>query len=303
MVFEEYNSSPDWTGIFMGPDIASCNERALVLTSLDIPHRIAVDPYGRYGIEVPASVAEKAKYEIWQYENENVPQQAQATIQPDYETAVPGVIYFIIVVVAVGWMSARGYFGFDWLGAGRVDGELIRDGEWWRVFTALTLHGSIKHILGNLVFGFAFGMMAGAVAGPGVAWLAILLGGALGNTLNVLFLDAAHRSIGASTSVFAALGLVSGFMWRGRFMKQDSWAWRLGPIVGGLALLAYTGTGDENTDIGAHLMGFASGFLGGMFIVRFGDLRQRGRLQAICGFAAIALVGYAWLFAFSRWPS
>ena len=39
-----------------------------------------------------------------------------------------------------------------------------------------------------------------------------------------------------------------------------SWSTRWGPVVGGLALLMFTGTGDENTDIGAHLMGFVCGF-------------------------------------------
>ncbi len=38
-------------------------------------------------------------------------------------------------------------------------------------------------------------------------------------------------------------GLVAGFVWHGRLMAQDRWSYRYGPVVGGLALLMFTGTG------------------------------------------------------------
>ena len=113
-----------------------------------------------------------------------------------------------------------------------------------------------------MVFGAFFGILAGGLIGPGIAWLAILVAAAFANTLNAFLLDEGHRAIGASTAVFAALGLVSGFVWRSKLMAQEKWAWRLGPIVGGIALLAYTGTGGPNTDVGAHLAGFVCGFGG-----------------------------------------
>jgi len=174
---------------------------------------------------------------------------------------------------------------------------LIRAGEWWRTVTALTLHSGLQHLAGNLAFGIMFGLFAGRLLGSGVAWLAIVVAAATGNALNTLLLDSAHRAIGASTAVFAALGLVTGFVWRGKLMAQDRWPYRLGPIVGGFALLMYTGTGGENTDIGAHLMGFLCGLAAGMLLTAARDHLASRRLQLVCGFGAIALIGGAWLVA------
>jgi hypothetical protein len=59
----------------------------------------------------------------------------------------------------------------------------------------------------------------------------------------------------------------------------------------------YTGTGDANTDVGAHLMGFASGFAGGTLLVRFIDAFSSHRLQLLYGGAALAILVVAWSFA------
>ncbi len=107
------------------------------------------------------------------------------------------------------------------------------------------------------------------------------------------------RAIGASTAVFAALGLMSGFVWQGKLMAQDRWVYRFGPIVGGLALLMFTGTGDENTDIGAHLWGFLYGFGGGMLLSRMRDYIDCEVRQKIAGALALLLVASAWALAFT----
>ena len=161
----------------------------------------------------------------------------------------------------------------------------------------MTLHSGLKHFLGNLGFGVLFGMLAGRVIGPGVTWLAVVVAAACGNLLNTLLLDSMHRSIGASTAVFAALGLVSGFVWRRRLMPQGRWAYRIGPLVGGLALLAYTGSGDANTDVGAHVTGFVCGLAAGMLLVTVDRHLADPLLQKIAGAAAIGIVAVAWLLA------
>lgn len=291
----------EWIIVHRGANRQLCSDRALVLHSVGIPYQI-VETEDDHVLLVAAANGEKAKFELWQYERENQPAPTIGRlIEPDYEKAVPGIIVYLLIVVTVAWLNGRGAFALDWLGAGRVDGSLVRQGEWWRTITALTLHGGIRHILGNIVFGALFGILAGGLVGPGIAWLSIVIAAAFGNALNVFLLDSAHRSIGASTAVFAALGIVSGFVWRGRFMAQDRWAWRLGPIVGGLALLAYTGTGDENTDVGAHLAGFACGFGAGMLLTRIRDLRTRARAQLVSGAIAVLIVCAAWLVAHLTW--
>jgi membrane associated rhomboid family serine protease len=119
--------------------------------------------------------------------------------------------------------------------------------------------------------------------------------------LNTSLLESTHRAIGASTAVFAALGLVSGFVWRAKLMAQDRWPLRLGPIVGGIALLAYTGTGDANTDIGAHLAGFVCGFLTGTVLTLAAKYLTQRSLQLGSGIAAISIIVLAWIVALQPW--
>jgi membrane associated rhomboid family serine protease len=274
------------------------SDRALVLQALGIPYQIVSDEFVS-ALLVPPGVSERAKFEIWQYEQENRPGAPVARVPvPEYQDGIAGMAVYILALCVVAWLAGDSAFGQNWFGAGRIDGELIRQGEWWRSITALTLHGDIRHLLGNIGFGAVFGYMAGRLLGSGVAWFAIIASAAVANLLNTVLLESAHRSIGASTAVFAALGLLAGYVWRARFMIQDRWPYRVGPIVGGIALLAYTGTGDENTDIGAHLSGFVCGFAAGILLTAFTRFLPGRNLQRWTAIAAIAALCVSWLVAF-----
>lgn len=272
-----------------------------MLHSLDIPYEVLSDGQ-RSLVVVPAQHLEKAKYEIWQYEQENRQQKVPAPrITPVIQNGFPGVAAYVIVITLVALLAGEAAFDRNWLSAGRVDGVLIRGGEWWRSITALTLHSGLPHFAGNAGFGALFGIMAGRVLGSGVTWLAVVIASSVANLINTLLLDSSHRAIGASTAVFAALGLVAGFVWRGKLMKQDRWPYRIGPIVGGIALLAYTGTGNANTDVGAHLSGFVCGFLAGVVMTTIYRYVPNENVQRASGLLAMAIVIIAWLFALRLW--
>jgi rhomboid protease GluP len=287
----------DWTVVFGSRAYQPCSDRALVLHSLDIPYQVVRGP-DTVALAVPAPFAERAKYELWQYDQENRKKPPPPPpLELESQNGVPGALVYIIVVCLVAWLAAGHFLGRDWFSAGRVDGELIRQGEWWRTITALTLHAGTRHLLGNIGFGVLFGMLAGRFVGSGVAWLGILMAGGAGNWLNTILLDSTHRSVGASTAVFAALGLLAGFVWRARLMSQERWPYRLGPVIGGIALLAFTGTGDENTDIGAHLAGFVCGFATGTALTLAAARLANPLLQKIAGAASLSLVFAAWFAA------
>ncbi len=282
--------------VYESRDRRRCSDRALVLASAHIPYQM-IDDGLSCALVVPAEHSARAAEELRLYDEENPPLRPKPRQRIVYQDALPGVIGYVLVVCGIAWMAGYSIFASDWFVAGRVDGTLIRNGEWWRTITALTLHSGVRHLLGNLVFGVFFGIFAGRLLGSGVAWLAVVVSAALGNVANTLLLDSAHRSIGASTAVFATLGLLAGYVWRGQLMAQDRWSTRLGPIVGGLALLMFTGTGDENTDIGAHLMGFVCGFGTGMVLTLLGRMPAPARTQAVAGSIACAIIGIAWYIA------
>ncbi len=282
--------------VFESRNRQSCSDRALVLAAAQVPHQL-VDDGMTAALVVPAEYSARAVHELRLYDDENPPVRPKQRKKIVYQDAAPGLIGYVFVVSAIAWFAGYSVFGHDWFEAGRVDGELIRRGEWWRTITALTLHSGPRHLIGNLVFGLLFGLFAGRLLGSGVAWLAIIAAAATGNAANTLLLESAHRSVGASTAVFAALGLVAGFVWRGQFMAQDRWSYRYGPIVGGLALLMYTGTGGPNTDIGAHLFGFVCGFLAGILLIALGPVPTDQRSQRVAGGLAILLVATSWVVA------
>ncbi len=275
---------------------AECSDRALVLASLRIPYQI-VDDMDSCALIVPAEYSAQAMDQLIQYDDENLPAIVRKTAAIQYQNAAPGLIGYALVVCGVALLAGFSVSNSEWITAGRVDGVLIRAGEWWRTITALTLHSGPRHIVSNLVFGALFGLFAGRLLGSGVAWLAILLAATMGNVLNTMLLDSAHRAVGASTAVFAALGLVAGYVWRGKLMAQDRWPYRVGPIVGGFALLMYTGTGGENTDVGAHLMGFLCGLGGGILLSPLRARLVSSKLQAVSGLVAVAIVCGAWIVA------
>ena len=155
------------------------------------------------------------------------------------------------------------------------------------------LHADAVHLIGNLLFGSFFGYFAGRYLGDGFGWFLILLGGVLGNWLNALVQSPLHRSVGASTAVFAALAVLMVWRWRRGFEPNTSWRVRFAPLYAGVALLAFTGTAGESTDLGAHLFGFLVGgalALAATFAVeRVGERLQRS-LAATC--LLVCVVGW-----------
>jgi membrane associated rhomboid family serine protease len=187
----------------------------------------------------------------------------------------------------------------DWFGAGRLVAGRVVAGEWWRTVTALTVHLELDHLGGNLVFGAFFGYFIGRYLGRGIGWLAVLVAAALANAETAFSLEPSHGSIGASTAVFAALGILTAYTWRRGFLRETPWRWRVGPIVAGLGLLAFTGAGGENTDLFAHLAGFVTGFGSGLGLGRWlapRALRSR-TTQRVCAALALALVAGSWTWA------
>ena len=101
----------------------------------------------------------------------------------------------------------------DWLRAGGLDVYRTRTmGEWYRTVTALTLHADAAHVLGNIVLGAVFMVPLCRRVGPGLCLFLTVLAGGLGNAATLYFRPAASVSLGFSTSLFGAVGLLAAFM-------------------------------------------------------------------------------------------
>jgi membrane associated rhomboid family serine protease len=286
--------------IYEAPSRPPAAERSLVLTARGIDHALIQVAY-RWQLQVAAESVEQARAELASYERENQPRPLPGAVA-EIESGIAGVLAYAAVLIGFAAVDDLTLMDIDWRAAGRMDAGAVLGGQWWRTITALTLHLDLGHLLANLAFGIFFGLFAGRYLGSGLAWLSILAGGALGNALNAFLQSPDHRAVGASTAVFAALGLLSAYVWRRGYLPQLSWPRRLAPVIAGIALLAYTGTGDENTDVVAHLTGFVCGFaLGLVYGLSVRRIPPRRPAQWLAAVAAGLLLWASWELAINSW--
>ncbi len=268
-------------------------ELSLVLTAVGIEHHIERDE-GEWGLWVDVDDVAAANEELHKYDQENRVSSAPRRPAETIDSGWLGVFGYLLAIWALPSLESGSVFGWDWREAGVMDAARVSAGEWWRTFTALTLHGDLAHLVSNSLFGAVFGLFVGRYLGSGVGWLLVLIAGASGNAINAFVQSPGFRSVGASTATFAALALVGAFVWRRGYMRGWDWRRRFAPVFAGIALLVYTGFGGGNTDVVAHITGFACGLLLGLAVGTVG-VRQFGYSgQVLGGTAAVALLVLAW---------
>jgi membrane associated rhomboid family serine protease len=247
-------------------------------------------------LSVPATEEETALAGLSAYEREN-PRELPAEEEPAEPphlvagASAAGILLLFFVITAV-WQP-----GLPWFERGSADADRILAGQLWRTVTALTLHANLAHVLSNAVGIALFVAALSSMLGFGVASVLVLLAGAGGNFVNALVHGAAHVSIGASTAVFGAVGMLGGLALarRGRSNIPGRRAWVA--VAAALALLAMLGTGGERVDVLSHLFGFLFGGILGLFSAFIAPSPSGRLIQWSCGSAAFAVVIACWLLA------
>jgi rhomboid protease GluP len=274
---------------------ALCVEYSLVLEARGVEH-VARQAEGAWILSVPPSLAAGAQEEIRRYSAERNVERTPSLLTTPFSGAATGAAIYVLVLLVVAYCAGQGLFGKDWLAAGAL--EAGARSEWWRAVTALTLHLEQLHLMGNLLFGVLAGLAVGRLFGPGIGWLSILGAGACANYVEILIAPASHRAIGASTAVFAALGLLAGFAWRQRLGLRERLWYRWAPVIAAVSLLTLLGAGDAHVDVLGHALGFLFGLGLGWIYVYLDMPNQRGqRPQIAAAVATVSLVCLAWLLA------
>jgi rhomboid protease GluP len=236
----------------------------LVLLSHGIVHQ-AVRREDGWELRIDPAQAGEAQRLIEQYQVENLSENAgPEDVYLDYRGSLAGVwgaLLLAIVHIYV-YTFSDAFFLKSTLAAsaGRILG-----GDWYRAATALLLHADIVHLLGNMAGIAILGSAVCSIMGWGVGWLTILSSGIAGNALNAVVYKAGHSSIGASTAVFGALGILTAWQVLRRVNRPGRRLKALMPLGAGLALLGFMGS-SVHTDVLAHLFGFLSGItIGGLY--------------------------------------
>ncbi len=173
----------------------------------------------------------------------------------------------------------------------------ILQGEWYRSVTALLIHANALHLSGNMVAIVIFGTAVCTAIGWGPAWLMILATGISGNLVNAALHRASHISVGASTAVFGAIGILSAYQFVKKFKlpRQRIKAWL--PLGGGLALLGILGSG-EYVDLTAHLFGFLAGIILGSLYTAFVKRPVTREYQVGCILITFCILVMSWVKGF-----
>ncbi len=248
-------------GIYATP--AAGFDHGLVVLAMGEPFWLAPSDAGFRLLVEPAVLAD-VRGQLECYDRESVgwpPRPAAEEARPArrFEWFTP--LLWALAVMVVFWGQGR------WPGrleqAGALDPRALFDrGEWWRVATALFLHADLGHLVSNLVSGLLVFAALIATLGRARGWLLLAAAAAAGNlAVAAMHHPGPYQSLGASTAIFAALGLLTGRAVRALRQPGRTRRWRpvWGPLGAGLTLLALFGAGNAPTDVGAHVTGFAAG--------------------------------------------
>jgi membrane associated rhomboid family serine protease len=247
-------------------------------------------------LSVPEGETDRARAALSAYESEN-PQATEEDEPAGSADSFVASTFAGLLILAFFSVTVLSNPTMSWFERGSADAQKILNGELWRTVTALTLHADVAHALSNV---FALALFLGAVSsvlGTGLSCALILLAGAGGNLANALLHGSLHVSVGASTAVFGAVGVLGGVgvvMRRARALgRRRAWL----PVAAALALLGMLGTGGGRVDIWAHLSGLLVGGILGILVARVVKRPPELGVQWACGGAAVGMLIYCWTLA------
>ncbi len=281
------------------------------LASQRIPYRVEYSGNQKV-LLVPVALAERANYELAQYEKNTAAWQRIPALLTDTRPLLSDAGFFSALFFTFTLMRFHLWSEnspANWQSIGAWDGRLIRAGQWWRCLTALTLHADYAHLLTNMIWGGALLALVASEFGAGWGMLLMLTAGTFANALNALLLpQAQYQALGASTMVFALLGILSvATTWnawqqrrqgRGVFRTVQLWL----PILAGIGMLSLYGTA-PGTDLGGHLNGFLAGLLFGFLAKKIPALCFATCWQWVAGLFTLIWVPLAWFVAWLKWTA
>ena len=267
----------DWIDVGSYRSLDEAHEHALVALALGEAVRVEHgDEPGEYDVQAEIYAAPKISEELEQYDEESRVETVLPLLPSNWGMHPAGVLHLLmwaatLLVVfrfQINDPSLSDRFASSSIG-------LIGRGEWWRPFTALFLHGDGPHIVGNLASGAVFGVLVSKSLGPWKGWVMILLAGTVGNAITSwVTWPEAFVSLGASTAVFAALGILSGIgiVENSREKIRMPWLRVLAPLLAGFVLLGWLGGAapGDGVDVFGHVFGFCAGVVGG-FLCRLAE--------------------------------
>lgn len=220
-------------------------------------------------LRVEATALPAVREQLAHYTRESVGWPPRPVVDRSPVTKQPPLSPLLWVLGIFGMFWAQGH----WPGltdAALLDAARLFDqGEWWRPITALWLHADIGHVVSNAIGGLLVFSALITTIGLRAGWCLLASSAVAGNVIAAAIRHGDHyRSLGASTAVFAGLGLLAGRAVRvmGRSGHPHRWRAMFTPLAAGIAVLGLLGAGGVNIDVLAHATGFMAGLIAGFSV-------------------------------------
>jgi membrane associated rhomboid family serine protease len=288
---------PD-TVVFTSRDHKETNMAALALSAAGIGHRVFKRHDGWHIVVAAADVASaEAEITACLKENEKPPPPETDAFTPAFRAMHLVVSGGLCLVYAISgpWQNHSPIFA-----AASAQARAICDGQFFRAVTALCLHADGVHLMSNAGIALLLLYFYFHTLGNGLGLFTLVTSAASANLLNAFLHGDGHDSVGFSTALFAAIGILSSFQFQRHRVYGRFGRWM--PLLAGCSLLAMLGSEGKQTDFGAHigglLMGLAMGYaLSWRKLLR---LREPFIAQSLFSSFAVAVIAVCWWLALKR---
>jgi rhomboid protease GluP len=139
--------------------------------------------------------------------------------------------------------------------------------EWWRMFTAMFLHGGMTHLLMNMFSLYIVGR-AVELYFDRRAYLAIYFSSGLIGAVASLYIHPQSVGVGASGAIFGIFGAIAGFfiIYKDVIGPQSREFMKNFGVV--IAINLFLGLSIPSIDMSAHIAGLVVGIVGGLILAK-----------------------------------
>ena len=157
----------------------------------------------------------------------------------------------------MGWMIEKGAM---------VTEIVLKNGEYYRLFTAIFLHADVSHLMNNMLMLFIAGAVVENYTGHAFYFFLYMLSGLFGNMISMAYEiqnDLRWVSVGASGAIMGLVGFIVIWIIKNRknFVRSRNVIMRLFFLA---LLILYASFFQSGANTAAHLGGFLTGIVLGV---------------------------------------
>lgn len=183
--------------------------------------------------------------------------------------AINTFVFIGMVIMGLGFIS---FNTEDLLNLGAIYKPKVAEGEWWRLVSAMFLHGGLIHVAMNMVSLFLAGLFLEQLIGSRRFAISYLLTGIIAGCISIWWHETPVVSVGASGGVFGMYGVLLALVITKVFDPAMNKAMLivLAATAGYSLLMGFLSKGIDNS---AHLGGLIAGLPMGLLFSR--QLKQQ----------------------------